>query len=82
MTAAVDLSPLFQPFRLKNITLKTRFIMPAMNRGWIVDGLPSEKYGPYYASRVERGVALVITGACPIDHPSSSALIDPVTNRR
>jgi len=80
--AAVDLSALFQPLRLRNIELKTRFIMPAMNRGWIVDGLPSDKYGPYYASRVERGVALVITGACPVDHPSSSALIDPLINPR
>lgn len=78
----VDLSPLFTPFRLKNITLKSRFIMPAMNRGWIVDGLPSIKYAEYYSSRVRRGIALVITGACPVDHPSSSAMIDPLIDAR
>lgn len=78
----IDLSPLFQPFQLKNITLPTRFIMPAMNRGWTVDGLPSERYADYYASRVRRGIGLVITGACPIDHPSSSAMTDPLINER
>ncbi len=78
----VDVSALFTPFRLKNIKLKSRFIMPAMNRGWVVDGLPSEKYADYYARRVQRGIALVITGACPIDHPSSSAMIDPLINSR
>lgn len=80
--ARVDLSPLFQPFWLRNIELNTRFIMPAMNRGWIEAGLPSEKYAEYYASRVRRGISLVITGACPVDHPSSSALIDPLINER
>lgn len=74
----VDLDALFTPFRLKGITLPTRFIMPAMNRGWTVDGLPSERYGEYYASRVRRGVSLVVTGACPVDHPSSSAMTDPL----
>lgn len=78
----IDLSPLFAPFHLKNITLPTRFIMPAMNRGWTVDGLPSRRYSDYYARRVERGVAMVITGACPIDHPSSSAMTDPIINVR
>lgn len=33
----LDLTPLFEPFHLKNITLNTRFIMPAMNRGWTVE---------------------------------------------
>jgi 2,4-dienoyl-CoA reductase-like NADH-dependent reductase (Old Yellow Enzyme family) len=74
----VDLEPLFAPLTIKGITLPTRFIMPAMNRGWTVDGVPSDRYAEYYASRVRRGIALVITGACPIDHPSSSAMTDPI----
>jgi 2,4-dienoyl-CoA reductase-like NADH-dependent reductase (Old Yellow Enzyme family) len=78
----LDLSALFTPFKLKKITLQSRFIMPAMNRGWVVDGLPSAKYAEYYANRVKRGIALVITGACPIDHPSSSAMIDPLINEK
>ena len=80
--AAIDLEPLFQPFVLKGLTLKSRFIMPAMNRGWTEDGVPSDRYGPYYAERVRRGVALVITGACPIDHPTSSAMTDPIIDAR
>jgi 2,4-dienoyl-CoA reductase-like NADH-dependent reductase (Old Yellow Enzyme family) len=80
--AYVDLESLFEPLDINNIRLNSRFIMPGMNRGWIENGLPSSKYGDYYASRVERGVGLVITGACPVDHPSSSALIDPLINER
>ncbi|CAN5391525.1 NADH:flavin oxidoreductase [soil metagenome] len=79
---ALDLSPLFTPFRLKTLKLQSRFIMPAMNRGWTEDGVPSDRYGAYYARRVERGIALVITGACPIDHPSSSAMTDPIIDTR
>lgn len=81
--SAPDLTSLFEPFLLKNITLKTHFIMPAMNRGWNTDDdLPSPKYAQYYSDRVRRGISLVITGACPIDHPSSSALTDPLINAR
>lgn len=82
MTGALDLSRMFEPCQLKNITLKSRFIMPAMNRGWTVDGLPSSKYAEYYATRARRGVALIVTGALPVDHPSSSALTDPLINER
>lgn len=82
ISAGPDLAVMFEPFRLKNITLKSRFIMPAMNRGWTVDGLPSPKYADYYAARARRGVALIVTGALPIDHPSSSALTDPLINAR
>lgn len=55
---------------------------PAMNRGWTVNGLPSEKYAEYYASRARRGVAMIVTGALPIDPPSLSALTDPLINER
>jgi 2,4-dienoyl-CoA reductase-like NADH-dependent reductase (Old Yellow Enzyme family) len=38
--SAVDLSPLFTPFKLKGLTLPNRFIMPAMQRKWCADGKP------------------------------------------
>ena len=37
--ANLDLLAMFEPYRLNNITLQSRFIMPAMNRGWTVDDL-------------------------------------------
>lgn len=73
---------LFQPLPVAGITLPTRFVMPGMNRGWYDDGIPSERYGEYYAKRVRHGVGLVITGACPVDHPSASAMTDPPINAR
>lgn len=77
-----SIEALFQPFTLNGITLPTRFVMPGMNRGWYENGVPSDRYGPYYADRVRHGVGLVITGACPVDHPSASAMTDPPINAK
>jgi len=73
---------LFQPIAVGGITLPTRFVMPGMNRGWYDGGVPAERYGPYYAERVRHGAGLVITGACPVDHPSASAMTDPPINAK
>jgi 2,4-dienoyl-CoA reductase-like NADH-dependent reductase (Old Yellow Enzyme family) len=67
-----DLSGLFRPFTLKRITLANRFVMPAMQRGWCVDGVPLPKMADYYRARVEGGTALIIGEAAAIDHPSST----------
>lgn len=73
---------LFEPIAVGAIELPTRFVMPAMNRGWYEEGVPSDRYGGYYAERVRNGVGLVVTGACPVDHPSASAMTDPPINAR
>lgn len=80
----VDMSPLFKPFRIKDMVLQSHFVMTAMNRGWTTaDGLPdAARYASYYSDRAARGIGLVITGSFPIDHPSSSALSDPLINAR
>lgn len=67
-----DLSGLFLPLAVNRITLPNRFVMPAMQRGWCVDGVPLPKMADYYRSRVEGGVGLIISEACAIDHPSAT----------
>jgi 2,4-dienoyl-CoA reductase-like NADH-dependent reductase (Old Yellow Enzyme family) len=69
---SLDLSGLFSPFRLRNLTLPNRFVMPGMQRMWCEDGMPLPRLGDYYRRRVEGGVGLVITESCAVDHPSST----------
>ena len=68
-----DLSALFEPLEIRNISLKSRFVMPAMGRHWNEDGRPSQRLARYYRRRVEGGTGLIISEACAIDHPSATS---------
>ncbi len=68
----LDLSPLFTPFKLKKVTLKNRFVMPAMQRRMCRNGEPSQELIDYYCRRVIGGVSVVITEACAVDHISAT----------
>lgn len=65
-------NPLFSPFRLRGLELPNRFVMPAMQRGFCVDGAPTEKLAAYYRRRAEGGVGLIIGESCAVDHPSAT----------
>lgn len=71
-TPPVDPSPLFTPFAIRGMTLRNRFVMPAMQRKWCADGRPLPTLVDYYCRRAEGGVALVITESCAVDHESST----------
>lgn len=67
-------SQLFSPLKLKpGVTLANRFVMPAMQRGYCIDGAPTPELTEYYRRRVAGGVTLVISESCAIDHPSATA---------
>lgn len=68
----IDPSPLFTPFRLNSITLRNRFVMPGMQRGFCSDGKPLPELADYYRRRAEGGVALVISESCAVAHPSAT----------
>lgn len=70
--APLDLSPMFEPLQVKNLTFRNRFVMPGMGRGWNKDGRPLQELTDYYCRRVEGGTALVITEALAIDHPTAT----------
>ncbi len=69
--AMTDLSGLFAPFQLGNLTLKNRIVMPAMGLAVCEDGAPNEGHADYYARRAAGGASLVMTEGVYIDHPSS-----------
>jgi len=68
-----DRSPLFTPFRLGNLKLRNRFVMPAMQRGMCENGRPKPELAAYYARRAEGGVPLIIGESAAVDHASATA---------
>ncbi len=67
-----DLSPLFQPFSCKNLSLSNRICMAPMTRGFSPNGIPGENVADYYARRAEADVGLIITEGTTIDRPGAS----------
>jgi 2,4-dienoyl-CoA reductase-like NADH-dependent reductase (Old Yellow Enzyme family) len=67
-----DLTPLLQPLDIRQMRLKSRFVMPGMQRMWCVDGAPDHRLRGYYRRRILGGAALVISESCAINHPSAT----------
>ncbi|OJX65718.1 MAG: hypothetical protein BGO95_04565 [Micrococcales bacterium 73-13] len=68
----IDLSPLFQPLTIRGMTLRNRFILPAMQRKWCTDGRPEPHLVEYYRRIAAGGTALITTEALMVDHPSAT----------
>jgi len=68
----LDTTPLFTPITINGVTLRNRFVMPAMQRGMAADGDPSLALAEIYRSRVEGGVGLVISESTAVDHWSAN----------
>ena len=58
---------LFEPLRIKNITMKNRLIMAAMHLSYTFDGFLNEKLLNFYEERAKGGVGLVILGGCQVE---------------
>jgi 2,4-dienoyl-CoA reductase-like NADH-dependent reductase (Old Yellow Enzyme family) len=52
-----NVSDLFKPCELKGVTLKNRFVMPGMQRGWNDRGAQRAEMADYYRRRVDGDVA-------------------------
>lgn len=64
------LAPLFSPLAIRGMTLRNRFVMPAMQRGFMDDGAPMPRMVEYLRRCAAGGVALVICESTSPDHPS------------
>jgi 2,4-dienoyl-CoA reductase-like NADH-dependent reductase (Old Yellow Enzyme family) len=56
-----DLSPLFQPFRLRGLSLKNRVVMAPMTRSHSPGGVPTDVNVSYYARRAAAEVGLILS---------------------
>lgn len=62
---------LFQPFRIKNLTLKNRVVMAPMTRSFSPDGVPGADVAAYYRRRAEGEVGLILSEGTVIDRPAA-----------
>ncbi|MGF6637381.1 NADH:flavin oxidoreductase [Paraburkholderia sp. BL10I2N1] len=68
----LSVAPLFQPFKLKSLTLKNRIVMAPMTRSFAPEGVPGENVAAYYRRRAENNVGLILSEGTVIDRPASS----------
>ena len=53
--------PLLQPYKLKHLTLKNRFMITSHEPAYPEDGMPKDRYRAYHVERARAGVALTMT---------------------
>jgi 2,4-dienoyl-CoA reductase-like NADH-dependent reductase (Old Yellow Enzyme family) len=68
---ADDLDVLFTPLTIRNLTLRNRFVMPGMQRGFMNDGAPTQKMVDYMRRCAAGGAGLIISESTSPDHPSA-----------
>src|ERR1700761_1180437 len=66
-----DLEPLFQPLTIGKTTLRNRFVVPGMQRGFMDDGAPTPKMIAYMRRCAAGGAGLIISESTSPDHPSA-----------
>lgn len=64
-------APLFQPFRLRGLSLANRIVMAPMTRGFSPDGVPGDDVAAYYERRAKGAVGMIITEGVGVDHPAA-----------
>ncbi|MBS6179274.1 NAD(P)/FAD-dependent oxidoreductase [[Clostridium] innocuum] len=57
---------LFTPIQIGNLTVKNRFVMPAMESGTTKDHRFTERSKTYFEARAKGGFALIITDYCAV----------------
>ncbi|HYX34615.1 MAG TPA: NADH:flavin oxidoreductase [Oligoflexus sp.] len=68
----MSVTTLFQPFQLKSLTLKNRFVMAPMTRSFSPGGVPTPDVAVYYQRRAQGEVGLILSEGTVIDRVASS----------
>ncbi|HUK02411.1 MAG TPA: hypothetical protein VLW26_09055 [Steroidobacteraceae bacterium] len=66
-----ELDILFTPLTVGKLTLRNRFVMPGMQRGFMNDGAPTPKMVDYMRRCAAGGAGLIISESTSPDHPSA-----------
>lgn len=64
MSATAD--PLLQPYRLKHLTLRNRFLSTAHEPAYTVDGMPADRYRLYHEEKAKGGIGLTMIGGSSV----------------
>lgn len=62
----------FSPISIKGLTLKNRFVMPAIHHLYTPEGYATERFNEYYWRKAEGGVGMIIVGGCRFDDYGAS----------
>ena len=62
---------LFEPFRLKSLSMRNRIVMAPMTRSFSPNGVPGENVAEYYRKRAAGEVGLIVTEGTVVDRPAS-----------
>lgn len=65
--------PLLQPFTLKHLTLRNRFMSTAHEPAYSENGLPTDRYRLYHVEKAKGGIALTMTAGSAIVAEDSPA---------
>ncbi|MGC0362618.1 2,4-dienoyl-CoA reductase-like NADH-dependent reductase (Old Yellow Enzyme family) [Rhodococcus sp. 27YEA15] len=68
---APALRGLFEPFEVKSLSLRNRFAMAPMTRGFSPEGIPGPDVAEYYRRRAAGGVGLIVTEGTYIPDPAA-----------
>src|SRR3954452_445047 len=68
----VSTDVLFEPFRLKGLTLPNRIVMAPMTRSKSPGQIPGADVAAYYRRRIEGGVGLILTEGTSPEHRAAS----------
>ena len=63
--------PLLQPFQLKHLTLRNRFLSTAHEPAYTVDGMPADRYRLYHVEKAKGGIGLTMIGGSAVVAPDS-----------
>jgi 2,4-dienoyl-CoA reductase-like NADH-dependent reductase (Old Yellow Enzyme family) len=65
------LAPLFQPMKLRGLTIPNRLTMAPMTRSFSPGNAPDAAVVDYYRKRAEGGTGLIVTEGVGIDQPAA-----------
>ena len=68
---APDVDVLFQPFRVRSLTLRNRIVMAPMTRVFSPNGVPGENVAAYYRRRAAGEVGLILSEGTVVDRPAA-----------
>ena len=73
-SAKTENDPLFEPLRIKHLTLKNRIMSTSHASGMDDDGMPAERYQRYHEEKAKGGLALTMFGGSSNVAPDSPSV--------
>ncbi|MEC7289546.1 MAG: NADH:flavin oxidoreductase [Pseudomonadota bacterium] len=67
-----DTAPLFEPLKIRGLSIPNRIVMAPMTRSFSPGGVPGENVADYYARRGDADVGLIITEGTTVDRGGAS----------